>query len=84
MQDIKFEQIPLFDGGHQELTVELTLHLHGSRDQVEVGYSIRNTLCGTDVELGTLGVIGRRQALAGCAMVLEQLIRQAEKHLDPF
>lgn len=84
MQDIKFEQLALIEGGHQHITVSLTLHFDGTSDLIQVGYEITNTMSMETIELGTLGVLDRSRAILPLATVLGAMIGHAERHLSPF
>lgn len=84
MQTLKFEQIPLFTGGHSLLTVELTLHLNGVKETTEVAYTIKSTASGEWVEGGTLGVLGGLFNVATLTEVLEELLIRARAELSPF
>lgn len=84
MQEIKFEQIPLFTGGYSLLTTELTLHFDGRKNTVDVGYSIRATDTGEMVEGGTLGQLSLHSDEWPLVGVLTELRRRTHADLSPF
>lgn len=84
MQEIKFEQIPLFTGGYSLLTAEMTLHFDGRKNHVEVGYSISATDTGEQVELGTLGMLSLHDDEWPLVDVLKELRRRVLADLTPF
>lgn len=84
MRDIQFEQLPLFSGGHHQITVELTLHLDGPTGTIEVGYSIHETSGVQQIEMGTLGVLSIHASEMDMSPVLSELVKQAKMHLLPF
>ena len=77
-------QEPLFTGGYCLLTAELTWHLNGPRGVMELGYSIKSTETGDQVELGSLGILGNLDESHLLRFAVTEIHERAIKSLSPF
>lgn len=77
-------QLELFTGGYDWLAVHFDVHLARSADQIQIGYTITDGPTGAWIAAEVPQRLLRLVDTAAAAQVMEEVVRVARDHLDPF